>query len=337
MLFKRIIIGLLFLSLSNPTFAYKQETHKRIVLDAIAYMKAHPETTAYNKLKAVALAAGITVEELAQRLGQGAYDVDDFADTFICGAVTGDCVNAPLWGIAESIVNYTSYWHFQNHTQGVDVHGNDIGGYNYDKLTVWGDVDNMAATWLRGDHLDDGRGGQKGWFGEDSEYESYQITESNYRIDSYSNYSMYKDFETIPFQPLDNLAQYWYSKFWNQPNIQSLGFVMHATDLLQPHHTWTTSALNHSGWEGWVKDYYESERLNDFEKVTTALESFTVLDPSSSDIRPILTEGGAFSYANGGAVLHSTSHADRLVVAREVVPHAIAMVVHILNHAMTRF
>ena len=337
MLIKRIIVALLFLSLSTNTFAFKQETHKRIVIDAIAYMKAHPDTTAYNKLVQVAQAAGISVEEFANRLGQGAYDVDDFADTFICGAITGDCVQAPLWGVAESIVKYTSYWHFQNHTRGVDAHGNDFGGYNYDLLTVWGDVDNMAATWLRGDHLDDGKGGQKGWFGEDSEYKTYQITEANYRQGSYSSYNMYKDFEKMPFQPLDNLAQYWYSKFWEQPNIQSLGFVLHATDLLQPHHTWTTSAKNHAGWEAWVKDYYDSEQLNDFNKVTAALNTFTALDSGSSEIRGLLTQGGAFSYSQGGAVLHSTSHSDRVQVANQVVPHAIAMTVHLLNHAMTRF
>ncbi|MGM0564211.1 MAG: phospholipase, partial [Pseudomonadota bacterium] len=54
---------------------------------------------------------------------------------------------------------------------------------------------------------------------------------------------------------------------------------------------------------------------------------------SQSDIRPLLTQGGAFAYQNGGIVLNSTDHADRVSVAREVVPHAIAMVVHILNHA----
>ena len=60
--------------------------------------------------------------------------------------------------LGASIVKYTSYWHFQNHTQGPDEHGNDFGGYNYDKLTVWGTIDTMAASWLYGDYLDDGAG-----------------------------------------------------------------------------------------------------------------------------------------------------------------------------------
>lgn len=317
--------------------AFSQITHKRIVIDAVSYMSQHPNTTGYNKLVALANSAGITVNQLADRLGQGAYDVDDFEDTFFCGAVTGDCVQAPLWGAAESIVKYTSYWHFQNHTQGVDVHGNDFGGYDYQKLTVWGTVDNLAATWLVGDYLDDGKGGETGWFrADDTKYNSYGITERNYRQGSHSSYSMYDDFENMPFQPIDNLGQYWYSQYWQTPTIQSLGFVMHTTDLLQPHHTWTTSDLNHAGWESWVKDYYDSENLNDMTLVHQAMSDFTPIDTNQSDIRGLLTQGGAYSYAQGGAVLHTEDHQTRVGVAKQVVPHAIAMVVHILNHAMTR-
>ncbi|EDY86845.1 phospholipase C, PlcB [gamma proteobacterium HTCC5015] len=322
--------------------AFQQITHKRIAIDAVNYMQANPSTTNFNKLQAAANAAGYSVAQMAEIIGQGAYDVDDFADTYICGAITGDCVEAPVWGMAESIVKYTSYWHFQNHTQGSDAHGNDLGGYNYDKLTVWGAVDNAAASWLYNDHLDDGNGGMTGtcfWWScaEDSEYNSYGITEANYRQGSYSNKGMYEDFQNIPFQPIDNLGQYWYSQFLSQPTFQSLGFVMHTTDLLQPHHVWTTSDLNHAGWEGWVADYYDSENLNDSALVTAALNDFTPVPANQSDIRSLMTEGGAYAYQNGGIVLNSTDHTDRVVVAKKVVPHAIAMVVHILNHAAEQF
>lgn len=339
---KTLVTGLTLIAgamlFSPQSHAFKQVTHKRIVEDAVQYMALHPTTTNYNKLVQLANSAGISVTELANRLGQGAYDVDDFEDTFFCGAVSGDCVQAPLWGAAESIVRYTSYWHFQNHTQGADAHGNDFGGYNYDKLTVWGTVDTAAATWLVGDYLDDGPGGETGWFwADDSKYNTYGITERNYRQGSYSNYNMYDDFEAMPFQPIDNLGQYRYSQYWQNPTIQSLGFVMHTTDLLQPHHTWTTSDLNHSGWEGWVADYYDSENLNDMSLVHQAMGDFTPVAASSTDIRSLLTQGGAYSYAQGGGVLHSTDHGTRNNIAKKVVPHAIAMVVHILNHAMTRF
>ena len=318
--------------------AYSQITHKRIVEDAVKYMAANPSTTQYAKLAQVANAAGISVTELGSRLGQGAYDVDDFEDTFFCGAVTGDCVQAPLWGTAKSIVKYTSYWHFQNHTRGADEHGNDLGGYNIAKLTVKGTVDNLAKTWLIGDYLDDGKGGETGWFwADDTKYNTYGVTEKNYRVGSYSRYSMYDDFEHMPFQPLDNLGQYWYSKFWANPTVQSLGFVMHTTDLLQPHHTWVTSDLNHAGWESWVKDYYDSEKLNDMALVKQAMSHYSPISTSQSDIRALFTQGGAFSYAQGGSVLHSTDHNVRKGVAKQMIPHAIAMVVHILNHAMTRF
>lgn len=145
--------------------AFSQETHKRIAIDAVNYMKANPNTTNYAKVLAAATKAGMTIDQFANTLGQGAYDVDDFMDTYLCGATTGSCQIAPVWGLGAGIVKYTSYWHFQNHTQGSDVHGNDLGGYNYQKLTVWGDIDNMAATWLYGDYLDDGKGGLKVGFG----------------------------------------------------------------------------------------------------------------------------------------------------------------------------
>lgn len=331
---KPLLFLLSILYLPNA-LAFSQETHKRIVIDAVNYMKANPSSTEYAKLANWANSLGLTPTQLAELMGQAAYDVDDFEDTFFCGAITGSCVQAPLWGAAESIVKYTSYWHFQNHTQGADAHGNDFGGYNYQKLTVWGAVDNMAATWLKGDYLDDGRGGETGWFGADStKYNSYGITEANYRIDGYSNYRMYNDFEDMPFQPIDHLGQHWYNRFVANKHPQLLGFVFHTTDLLQPHHTWVTSDLNHSGWESWVRDYYDSEKLNDMQLVRDAMGAFNAPAQNNTDIRDLLTQGGAFSYAQGGIVLNSKDHYDRVNTGKQVIPHAIAMVVHLLNHAM---
>lgn len=334
--------GLLLVAMAAAMFstqasAFQQITHKRIAQDAVAYMQANPSTTNYAQLEAWVSAAGMTITQFAEVIGQGAYDVDDFQDTYLCGAITGDCVYAPVFNAGSSLVNYTSYWHFQNHTRGSDSHGNDFGGYNYDLLTVWGDIDNMAATWLTGDYMDDGSGGMTGWWwSDDYQYNTYGITEANYRQGSYSSKSMYDDFEEMPFQPIDNLGQYWYSQFLAAPTAQTLGFVLHTTDLLQPHHVWTTSALNHSGWETWVADYYDSESLNDSAAVAQALNDFTPINVASDDIRPLLTQGGAIAYANGGIVLSSTDHSDRLQVAQVVIPHAIAMVVHVLNHAADR-
>ena len=335
---KKTLISAAFLvACSSNVHAFSQETHKRIVIDAVNYMQQHPSTTQYAALVSYAQQNNMTVTQLGELLGQAAYDVDDFEDTFFCGAITGSCVQAPVWGAAESIVKYTSYWHFQNHTQGADQHGNDFGGYNYQSLTVWGGVDNLAATWLKGDYLDDGKGGETGWFNADSsKYNSYGVTEAHYRIDSQSSYSMYDDFEDMPFQPIDNLGQYWYQSYLQSGNPQILGFVFHTTDLLQPHHTWVTSALNHSGWESWVKDYYDKEQLNDFSKVSQALEYYATLDASQQDIRPILTQGGALSYSQGGIVLNSKDHYDRVNTGQVVIPHAIAMVVHLLNHAVVQ-
>lgn len=331
-----LLLAVLAAAPLSEASAFAQETHKRIAMDAVRYMQQNPGTTNYAKLLAGLTKAGYTVDQFAEQLGQGAYDVDDFADTYLCGAMTGDCQMAPVWGLGAGIVKYTSYWHFQNHTSGPDVHGNPWGGYNYSKLGVKGDVDNLAKTWLIGDHLDDGAGGMKGWFGDGTKYNTYGITEKNYRMGGSSTPSMYADFESMPFQPIDNLGQYWWSQFLARPTVQSLGFVMHTTDLLQPHHTWTTSALNHSGWETWVKDYYDTEQLADFSEVTRAMASYTPLAATATDIRPLLRQGGSLSYAKGGSVLNTTDHAERRRVGRIVVPHAVAMVVHLLNRAAER-
>lgn len=321
---------------SAPAHAWKQETHRRIVLDAVEFMKNNPDRTNYSKLLAGVTRAGYTIDQFARVLGQGAYDVDDFTDTYICGATTGACQFAPVWNLGASIVKYTSYWHFQNHTSGADVHGNPFGGYNYAKLTVAGDIDHMAAAWLYGDYLDDGSGGMRGWFGDGSKYNSYAMTEAHYRLGGYSTTKQYADFEAMPFQPIDNLGQYWWQQFLSRPTAQSLGFVLHTTDLLQPHHTWTTSANNHAGWEQWAQDYYDIERLNDPALVAAALADYTPVGTDAVDIRPLLTQGGTYSYANGGIVLSSTDHSDRRRVAKQTIPHAIAMVVHVLNRAAER-
>ncbi|WP_137939617.1 phospholipase [Chitinivorax sp. B] len=333
---KLLLCAVAMLGVTSVAHAWTQETHRRIVLDAVEFMKNNPSITNYDKLLAGVTRAGLTMDAFAQAIGQGAYDVDDFADTYICGAVTGDCQRAPLWGTTASLINYTSYWHFQNHAAGRDVHGNPFGGYNYAKLIKPGDVDKLAASWLKGDHLDDGAGGMKGWFGDGTKYNSYGITEANYRLGGTSRPAMYADFETAPFQPLDNLGQYWWQQFLSKPTAQSLGFVLHTTDLLQPHHTWTSSGNHHVGWERWVDDYYYQEKLNEPALVKAALINFTPIASNAIDIRSLLTQGGSFSYANGGTVLSSTGSNDRKVVARKSVPHAIAMVVHILNRAAER-
>lgn len=321
---------------SAPAQAWQQETHRRIVLDAVTFMKNNPGITNYAKLAAGVTRAGYTMDQFAQALGQGAYDVDDFADTYFCGASTGSCVLAPVWGAGSGIVKYTSYWHFQNHTAGADVHGNPFGGYNYAKLGMAGDIDKLAAGWLYGDYLDDGAGGMKGWFGDSSKYNAYGVTEAHYRLGGYSTPAQYADFEKMPFQPIDNLGQYWFQQFLAQPTAQSLGFSLHTTDLLQPHHTWASSGHDHSGWETWVGDHYDSERMNDSALVRAALANFTPVGATAVDIRPLLTQGGTYSYANGGIVLSSNDETDRKRVARQMIPHSIAMVVHVLNRAAER-
>ena len=319
-----------------PAQAWNTETHRRIVLDAVQFMQTHASQTNYVKLLAGVTKAGYTMTQFADVLGQSAHDVDLFEDTAICGATTGDCQFAPIWGLASNLAHYTSFWHFQNHTSGADAHGNPFGGYNYAKLHNSGDIDVLAATWLVNDHLDDGPGGMAGWFGDGTKYNTYGKTEAHYRLGGYSTPKMYEDYQTMPFQPIDNLGQYFFQQFLQTPSAQTLGFVLHTTDLVQPHHTWSTLANNHSGWEKWVEDYYDSEALNDPALVLAALPDFTPLTLTQVDIRSLLGQGGTYSYKYGGAVLSSTDQLVRKNVAKKMIPHSIAMVVRILDRAAER-
>ena len=316
--------------------AFQPDTHARLVLDAVSYMAAHPTTTNYQKLVQGANKAGYTIDQFAQAMSQGAHDVDYFEDTYICGAITGDCVKAPLWGLGTDIARYTSFWHFQDHAHGTDSHGNRYGGYNYKRIAIVGDIDTVAAGWLWNDYLDDGRGGMGGIFGDTSRYNTYGVTEANYRQGSTSSKSMYGDYQAFPFQPINNLGQYWFTQFLSRPTAQNIGFVLHTTDTGVPQHTWNTLGNNHSDWESWVFTYYDSEQLGAFSLVEQAMSDITPLSPTATDVRPVMYQLGAYSYANGTLVLSSTAHADRVMVGRKVVPHAIAMVVNILNRAAER-
>ena len=328
--------GATLLVAAAPAQAFTQNTHRRIVLDAVAYMKANPGTTNYQKLVTGATKAGYTIEQFAQTLAQGAYDVDSFSDTYICGAITGDCVNAPLWGLGSALARYTSFWHFEDHAHGPDAHGNPYGGYNYSRIAIKGDIDELAAGWMWNDYLDDGAGGMGGLFGDGSRYNTYGVTEKNYRLGGVSTPSMYADYQNFPFHPVSNLGQYWFSQFLARPTAQTLGFVLHTADLAVPQHTWNTLANNHSGWESWVESYYDSEQLGAFGAVTAALANVTPVAPTGTDLRPMFYQAGAYSYANGALVLSSTAHADRVAVGRKLVPHGIALVVHLLNRAAER-
>lgn len=339
-----IALSTVLILVSLESQAFKHPTHKRIVEDAVAYMAAHPDTTNFVKLSTSVETSGYSIEQFANALGQGARDVDDFEDTYLCGSVSGYCELSPVFGLGKTLTgyNYSSFWHFQNHSRGNDVHGNDLGGYNYSQIPNKGTTDYILGFWLAGDHLDDGKGGMTGWcfWGwclEHTEYDSYAITAEKYSIGSRNKKSHYDNFNDTAFQPIDNLGQYWYNEFIKSPTVQTLGFSLHATDLLQPHHTWTSSGNYHVAWEAWVEDHYDVKGMNNHEAVTEAMNSFTPIALGQNDIRPLLTEGGAISYSQGGIVLTSTSDEDRSEVAAIVIPHAIAMVVHILNHAAERF
>ena len=174
--------------------------------------------------------------------------MDDFKDTRLGGWWVG-YEHAPLWGAASGIVNYTSYWHFLNLARDGDSHGNPHGGYDYRYHKVDGgiaDVDWYAMVYL---------------YNRELKREDFDTTEAHYRQGTRSDWQEhYGDFQTAAFQPIDNLATYWFEQFRAAPSLQTIGYALHATgDVAQPHHVWITSANGHSSWEGWVDDHYASE------------------------------------------------------------------------------
>ena len=94
---KLALLTVLTAGLALDASAFSQETHRRIAQVAVAYMQANPGTTNYTKLAAGVARAGLTMAQFSTAMGQGAYDVDDFSDTYICGASTGSCQQAPVY------------------------------------------------------------------------------------------------------------------------------------------------------------------------------------------------------------------------------------------------
>ena len=303
------------LLLSSEAGAWSQETHKRIAKDALQYMNSPAATP--DMRRAVNFYAGAAggLNRAAELIGQAAYDVDDFHDTRLGGWWVG-YEHAPLGDLAESLVNYSSYWHFLNLTRGADAHGNDHGGYDYRYHTVDGsllDVDWYAMVYL---------------YNRDLKSSDFDTTEAHYRQGSSSNRDQhYADFQAMAFQPVDNLGKYWFDQFKSVPTLQSIGFSLHAVgDASQPHHVYNTIANNHSGWEGWVKDYYDAEGLADANAVAGVVPLY---DPRT-DIRGLITQVGNEAYRHPEP-LYSTDYATRVQVAKILIPHAIAANVAVLT------
>ncbi|MEO4047950.1 hypothetical protein AAFN46_12770 [Pseudomonas sp. CAU 1711] len=316
-----ILAGLGLLCAAQNAAAWSQPTHKNIVKDALAFMNSAHATAEMRRAYQFYVGAAGSEAAAGEILGQAAYDVDDFKDTRLGGWWVG-YEHAPLWGAAASIVNYTSYWHFINMGRVGDDHGNDHGGYDYRYHKVDGgvsDVDWYAMVYLYNREL------------KKSDFDS---TEAHYRQGSRSDWQKhYGDFQTAAFQPIDNLANYWFEQFKAAPSLQTIGFALHATgDVAQPHHAWITSANGHSSWEGWVNDHYARERLNDPVAVANLVGQYNTARP----LRDLLTQTAQVAYQHPEP-LYDTSYAGRLSIARQLIPESIALTVTVLTKGANHF
>lgn len=303
------------LLVSGEAASWSQATHKRIVADALKYMMSSSASADMRRAAQFYVQAAGSFDNAAEILGQAAYDVDDFRDTHLGGWWVG-YEYAPAGNLAASLANYTSYWHFLNLTRGGDAHGNDHGGYDYRYRTVdgsWSDVDWYAMVYL---------------YNRDLKQADYNTTEAHYRQGSHSNRDQhYADFQDMAFQPIDNLGKYWFDQFKASPSLQTIGFSLHAVgDSAQPHHVYGTSANNHSGWETWVKDYYDIENFADMAAVGRVVGQYNPQD----DIRSLITQVANQAYQHPEP-LYATDHGTRVRIAKEMIPHAIATTVAVLT------
>ena len=319
-----LLAGLVSVTCADSVFAWKQPTHKQEIVDALAYMGSEHATADQRRAYDFYVgSANGNADNAADALGQACYDVDDFKDVRL-GSWWSGYSSAPLFGLAHSIVGYNAYHHFVTMSRGTDAHGNDHGGYNYRHHTPNGSmgngetfaIDTLAAYYLWNDALKSA---------------DYNSTEANYRQGSYSNYkSQYGDFQDIPWQPSTNAATYWFKEFMAQPTFQMVGYSLHfLTDAGQVHHTMSTSANHHSGWEAWVEDYYFSENMADIDAITEAVGHFNPTDSVKSIITQLAQE--AYSHPEP---LYATDHATRLSVAKIMIPETIGASVVLLTKAV---
>ncbi|MCG8669686.1 MAG: hypothetical protein MI867_09775 [Pseudomonadales bacterium] len=320
-LLSALTTGALALTLASPSIAWKQPTHKQEVIDALHYMGSdYADADMKRAYDFYVNSANGNADKAADALGQACYDVDNFKDVHL-GSWWRGYWSAPLFGLAHSIVGYNAYHHFVTMSRGTDAHGNEHGGYNYRHRTVNGsmgkgeffDIDMLAAFYLWNTEL---------------KKSDFKTTEANYRQGSYSNYNEhYRDFQDIPWQPAPNAGKYWFEQFQEQPTFQTMGYALHfLTDSGQVHHTMSTSANHHAGWEAWVEDNYFTENLSTNEAIHNAVGRYNPQDSFRDLVHQLAEE--AYSRPEP---LYATDHATRLSVAEVMIPETIAATVAVLT------
>ena len=303
----------------NMANSFTITTHERVTKDALKFMGSIYATKEQKRAYNVYVSSAKGLDNALNLLGKAAGDVDKFKDTRMGGWWVGYHYSASDLSLGLVENNYTSWWHFLTMTRGSDSHGNDHGGYNYKYRTddtSFIDYDWIVMAWLYNQELKE---------------DDYKRTESNYRQGSYSSWKgQYRDFQSIPWQPVDNLGKFWYEKFKQSPSFQYIGYVTHAgADVAVAQHTWNTIANNHPEYESWVEDFYYKEKLNDLSLVA----QYTPTLNAKHSVRSILTQTAEQAYLRP-TVLFSKRHSARLNVAKVMVPMAIATNVTILTKAI---
>ncbi|MBF0117554.1 MAG: hypothetical protein HQK79_01870 [Desulfobacterales bacterium] len=306
-----IVLTLLLPSIAG---AWGQPHHKYITSDALAYMGSDYATPEQKRAFDFFVGAAGSLQKAQELLGQAAYDVDSFKDTRMGGWWVGYHYTAEDLSIGLMSNNYTSLWHFVNMTRGKDAHNNDRGGYDY-RYSQKAFEDTVVMVWL---------------YNQELKKDDYNSTEAHYRNASYSTWDQYKDFQVIPFQPVDNLGYYWFKQFVSYQTFQALGYASHAVgDVAVAQHVWNTMGKRHSQYEEWAQDHHYSDKLGDFALVHDAIVNYN----TKEGFLDILNKTSQAAYENPTPMYTGTYDA-QLVTAKVMVPKAIASVVTILTKSV---
>ncbi|MGC8384412.1 hypothetical protein ACP3P8_16925 [Pseudomonas aeruginosa] len=204
--FARLAAGLCICAIASQANAWSQPTHKNIVKDALAFMNSSYATEEMRQAYRFYVSAAGSEAQAGEILGQAAFDVDDFKDTRL--GAGGSATNTRRCGARLRASSTTPRTGTSSTWPGRRLHGNPHGGYDYRYHKVDGgiaDVDWYAMVYL---------------YNRELKREDFDTTEAHYRQGTRSDWQEhYGDFQTAAFQPIDNLATYWFEQFRAAPSL----------------------------------------------------------------------------------------------------------------------
>lgn len=259
--------------------------------------------------------------QVGEIFGQVVFDVDDFKDICFGGWWVG-YEYVLLWGVVLGIVNYILYWYFFNLVWDGDFYGNFYGGYDYCYYKVDGgivDVDWYVMVYFYNCEL---------------KCEDFDIIEVYYCQGICLDWQeYYGDFQIVVFQLIDNFVIYWFEQFCVVFLLQIIGYVLYVIgDVVQLYYVWIILVNGYFSWEGWVDDYYVSEKFNDLVVVVNLVGCYDL----SKSICDLFIQIGQVVYVCF-ELFYDISYEMCLWVVKELIFEFIVLIVIVLIKGVNSF